>query len=196
MPYSIAIPVDGQKARADTYGVPVRDAILDLDLRVSQAEVEQQRVLARGRRTTQKTGITNTETGFLRLDDIPVLAGYMYRLSTSGINTDPTSGTPSADETFSLRSRVEFNAAPGVDATTASQMLGQSRQAVNSATQGPVFGLQTFYYASADGYISVLFSGVRQSGVCTYAVFADGSNPIDCTVEYAGVDPGDTAVVL
>lgn len=196
-PYTnIILPVDGQPADADTFGIPVREAIFDLDSRLGQAETEQQRVLARGRRDTAKGGITTTETGIIRLDDIPVTAGYMYRVSSSGINADITSAGPAAsDETFAFVCRVNYSATVGGPvATTASGSLGRIRFPVNSITQGPIIPLTTFYYASADGWISVLISGLRQSGSQTYQVFADGSNPIDLTVEYAGVDPGDTGV--
>jgi hypothetical protein len=197
MPYTIAVPVDGQRAFAGTFGIPVRDAILDLDTRVSQAEVEQQRVLARGQRITSKTNITTTEVGILRVDDIPVVAGYMYRISSGGINADITSAGPAAaDETFSFFCRAAFSATTGTAATTSSPSIGKIRFPVNSISQGPIIPLTVFYYASTDGYISVLISGIRQSGTQTFQAFADASNPIDLTVEYAGVDPGDTGVDL
>ncbi len=191
-PYTdIVLAVDGQPARADTFGVPVRASILALDARVSQAETEQQRVIARGRRITAKTGITTTEVGIIRLDNIPVVSGYMYRIGSSGINADITSAGPAAsDETFTFVCRAEL----GATATTASASLGRIRFTVNSISQGPIIPMTTFYYAGATGTLSVLITGFRQSGTQTYQAFADASNPIDLTVEYAGVDPGDTGV--
>lgn len=193
-PYTdIVVPVDGQAARAATFGIPVRSSILLLDSRITQAETEQQRVVKRGRRDTAKTGITTTETGVLRVDDIPVVSGYMYRISTSGANFDVTSGTIAADETFSMNCRAEFG---GSAATTASTTIGKIRLPVNSVSQGPIVPMMVFYYATASGMLSVLLTGLRQSGACTYQVFADATTPLDLTIEYAGVDPGDTGVDL
>lgn len=196
VPYNIVAPVDGQEASASLFGIPVRTAILDLDARVSQAEVEQQRVLARGRRTSDKTGIGTTELGVLRIDNIPVLSGYMYRISTSSINMDIDPNATPAGEIQTAVLRVAFSATTGTSATTASDEIGRIRLDIANQSQGPIANAQGFYFAASTGYISVLLSSVRQAGSNTLKIAASATVPLDLTVEYAGVDPGDTGVIL
>lgn len=194
----IQIPISGQPVSSSLFGVKVREAILDLDARTNIQEISQQKVLARGRRTTAKTGITNTEVGLLRLDNVPVLAGYMYRISSGPVNMDinPNSTGVAADS-FSLQYRVQFSSTyPGTPAVNTSSFLGRIRVTVIDEAQGPVLPGQVFYYADTDGWCSFWLGGVRSGGSKTYQVFADASNPLDLTVEFAGEDPGDTGVIL
>lgn len=194
----IQVPISGQPASSSLFGHKVREAIIDLDARMGIQEVSQQKVLARGRRTTPKTGITNTELGLLRLDDVPVLAGYMYRISSGPVNIDinPNVAAVKADS-FALQYRVQFSATfPGTPAVNASSFLGRMRISVTDEGQGPVLPGQVFYYADTDGWCSFWLGGVRAGGSATWQVYADASNPLDLTVEFAGEDPGDTGVIL
>jgi hypothetical protein len=194
---AIGVPVSGQPVSSSLFGVAVRNAILDIDARLLKAEVDQQRVLARGRRTTASSSITTAEIGVMRLDNIPVVAGYMYRISTSAINFDIT-GSTAGGEVIAAIIRAEFSATlPAAGATNTSAMLGQTRtNTITDTTNGPILPVSVFYYASTTGYISVRLSASRPSGANACQLFANASNPIDMVIEYAGVDPGDTAVII
>ncbi len=58
---SIAVPVDGQKISVDTYGIPVRDAIRDLDIRMSLREAAE--LLPESVSAANMTNTTGTFSG-------------------------------------------------------------------------------------------------------------------------------------
>ena len=196
MVYGIVNPTGGQNVSASQFGQKVKAAIDDLDLRVSSVEGNQQRVLKRGRRITDRTGIATTEVGILRVDNCPVLAGTMYRISTSSINLDIDPNTTPAGEVQTAILRVAYSATTGTLATTTSPEIGRIRMNLADASQGPVLPAQGFYFAAADGYISVILTSFRQAGSATLKIAASSTVPLDLTIEYAGDDPGDTGVVL
>jgi hypothetical protein len=139
-----------------------------------------------------------TEVGVIRLDDVPVLAGYMYRISSGPVNLDinPNVAAVKADS-FALQYRVQYSATfPGTPAVNTSAFLGRIRISVTDEAQGPVLPGQVFYYATADGYASFWLGAARVSGAATWQVYADAGNPLDLTVEFAGGDPGDTGVIM
>jgi hypothetical protein len=198
----IGIAVHGQRASASLFGNRVRDAIIDIDRRLSIQEVSQQKVLGRGSRITSKNSSGTTEVPMLRIDDIPVIADYMYRISTGSIGIDiggsnPVTTTSGQWPIGDYVLRAQFNASPGTAATTSSASLNRSRQYVLDVSQGPIFNVQSFYYATADGYISILLSGQKQGAYASNLTFyADINNPMHLTCEFAGEDPGDTGVAL
>lgn len=191
-PYVITPPVLGQPVPPVGFGVAVKEAIEDLDARAGALETGAQSVVARGRRITSSGTITTTETGVLRLDNIPVQAGKIYRISTSGINMDTTV----AGDVAACRFRLAFGVAPGNLSSTSAAQIGQLRLAQDNAAQSNIAPGQAFYVATADGYISVLMSVVRMAGTGNIVVFASGSEILDLTVEYGGDDPGDTGVEI
>ncbi len=190
-PYTIAIPVPGQPISSSLFGIPVRDAINDIDSRVATIEANTQKLIKRARRTTAKGPIT-TESPYLRLDNIPVIAGGAYRIMTSNINLD-SSGT---NDAMAARLRVAFSATPGTLATTSSTQFGATRNIMDFPGQSNLIPISAFYFASASGYISILVTGARNTGTGTFQFFASSAEPFDLTVEYAGADPGDTGVLL
>lgn len=191
-PYVITPPVYGQPVPPVGFGQAVKNAIEDLDVRASALETGAQALVARGRRTTSSGAITTTETGILRLDNIPVQAGKIYRISTSGINMDASV----ADDVATTRFRIAFGVAPGNLSSTSAQQFGQLRLAQDNAAQSNITPGQCFYVATADGYISVLMSTVRIAGSGSIVVFCSATEILDLTVEYSGDDPGDTGVVI
>lgn len=189
---NIIVPIGGQPASSSQFGVPVRDAIRNLDVRVSGLETQNQRIVKRGRRTTASIGtITTTEIPFLRVDNVPVINGGIYRISTSNINMDAS--VP--NDVGSVRCRIATGAL-NTQATIASTQIAQLRSTQDDAANSNVLALQTFYVASADTYLSVLLSCIRIAGTGNFQVFCSGTEILDLTVEYAGVDPGNTAVIL
>lgn len=192
-PYVITPPVMGQPIPPVGFGVAVKTAIEDLDARSSVLETGAQAVVARGRRVTSTAAITTTEVGVLRIDNIPVQAGKIYRISTSNINMDGSV----ANDIATCRFRLGFGVAPGTIATTASTFLGYIRVVQDDASQSNVVSAQTFYVATQDGYISVMLTCVRQGGTGNIVVFCStGADSLDLTVEYGGDDPGDTGVTI
>lgn len=191
-PYTIAVPVSGQPISSSLFGIPVRDAINDLHTRTALIEANTQKMVKRGRRVTAKTGITTTETGVLRVDDVPVIAGGAYRIMTSNLNLDSTV----ANDSLTARMRVLFSASTGSPATTASPQIASMRNTQDKTTYSNLIPLSGFYFPGSSGFISVLISGVRADGTGTMQFFASAGEPLDLTIEYAGADPGDTGVIL
>jgi hypothetical protein len=187
----IGTPVSGQPISVSQFGVPVRNAINDLDDRVSPLEVQSQRIVARGRRNTSTGNVTTTETGVLRIDNIPVIAGGSYRISTSNMNLDGSVD----NDVGTARIRVATGAF-GTTATIASTLIGYLRNTIDSAANSNVLNLQAFYFPSSDTYLSVLLSIIRQGGSGNIIIFGSASDLLDLTVEYSGADPGDTGVII
>lgn len=192
MTYTITTPVQGQPIPSAGFGKAVRDAILDLDTRVSALETAAQVVLKRGRRTTATGNVTTTETGFLRIDNIPVVAGGIYQFTTTNMNVDTTVSNDISD----VRCRVAYSASTGTAATTSSTQIAHFRNTIDDASQSNVLPLNGFYIATADGYISLLLSVVRVTGTGNIVVFCSGSEILDFVVQFGGTDPGDTGVVI
>jgi hypothetical protein len=195
----IQIPVQGQNVSAQQFGVHVRDSILDLDRRMDVQEVSQQRILGRVSRTTAKTGLTTTPVGVLRIDNIPVLVGYMYRISSGSIAWDADGTLTYPGAIYQSQLHVEFNASPGVPATTSSVPINRTRGYITDPTVGPIVNISDFYVPAADGYISILLSAMRFAGGATptgMQVYADANNPLTLTVEFSGNDPGTGSGVV
>lgn len=191
-PYSIATPIQGQPASAALFGLAVKNAINDLDARVSAVEGSQQLLIKRTRRTTVTGLVTTTETPFLRLDNIPVQAGKVYQINVTNINIDTTVSNDIGD----CRLRVAYAATTGTLATIASSQIAHFRNTIDDATQSNVGQLGAFYIATADGYTSMLLSIQRVSGTGNLVVFCSTTEILDFVVQFGGPDPGDTGVVL
>lgn len=192
---SIQIPVQGQPVSSSLHGVRVRNAILDLDTRVTGVEIDQQAIVARGRRITAKTvasGSAGTEFGYMRIDNIPVKANSAYRIMTSGINMD----TDVANDIEWAKMRIAFDVVPGTTAGLSSPPSGSVRLVQPNISQSQIAPMSVFYYASADGYISVLVTGQRIVGTGSLVFYASSTEPFDLTIEYAGPTPPDTSFNL
>lgn len=192
MPYTIATPVQGQPISSGAFGIPVKNAIDDMDLRVAALETGQQAFIARARRITASGNVTTTETGVLRVDNVLVKAGSIIQVQTGPLNLD----TDVAETVATARLRVAYSATTGTTATTSSGLIGTYRANQENASQSNVGTFNGFYIVAADGYISVLLSILRQAGTGNIVAFADASNPIDLVVQFGGADPGDTGVVI
>jgi len=149
------------------------------------------RVVARARRTTAKTPIT-TESGFLRLDDIPVISGRTYEICTSPLTLDSSVD----NEVGVARIRAVQSASVGTPATTSSTQLGQMREFQDANANADLNTIQVYYYPVADGFLSVLLSAARITALGTFQFFASATEPCDLIVRQLGTDPGDTGVSL
>jgi len=188
-PYVITPPVQGQPIPSVGFGIAVKNAITDLDARASAVEGSQQLVIARARRTTSTAGVTTTETGVLRIDNIPMKAGRLYQISTGPINMDG-----SVDNDIG---KVGIRLSTSGAATTASTLIGYMRQTTDSAAQSNVVNVNAWYLSPTDATVSIILTLVRQTGTGSFIIFCSASGDIlDFVVQYAGVDPGDTGVVL
>lgn len=156
------------------------DRILASDFRIGQ--------VARAQRTTTTGTITTTETGVLRIDNIPVFNGRAYRLSCSNINVD----TSVANDIAS----VVIHYSTSGTATTASSIMGTLRTTIDDATNSNILALTCYYYPSADATLSVLLSCVRTAGTGNIIVFCSGSQILDMVLMDEGVAPANTGVVL
>lgn len=191
-PYTITLPVKGQPIPSAGFGIAVRNAILDLDARVSKVESGQQSVVARTRRTTSTGTITTTETGVLRIDNIPVKAGSIYQLNTSNINIDTSVDNDVGD----ARIRIAYSATTGTLATTSSAQIGHFRNTIDNLAQSNTVPINCFYLATADGYVSIILTLQRIAGTGNLIVFCAGNEILDFVVQFGGADPGDTGVIL
>lgn len=150
------------------------------------------RVVKRGRRTTTTGTITTTETGVLRVDDIPVFAGRAYMIKTSNVNLD----TSVANDIADARIRVTQNASTGTAATTSSSQIGHFRNYIDDASQSNVNDITAFWFPSTDGYLSVLLTCQRVTGSGNIVVFCSSAEILDLVIFDMGDDPGDTGVVI
>lgn len=193
---SIQVPVPGQPISSSLYGIRVRDAIINLDTRATTIETQAQAIIARGRRITQKLNadatVSATEVSYFRLDNVPVRAGTAYRIMTSGINLDSSVGS----DVMIARLRIQYSATTGTVATTSSTQSGEMRTGQINSAQSDVVPMSAFYYATATGFISLLLTHQRVAGTGVTQWYASATEMMDLTVEYAGIDPGDTGVSL
>ena len=192
MAYTITLPVKNQPIPSAGFGIAVRNAILDLDTRVSKLEQNAQSVVARTRRTTSTGTITTTETGVLRIDNIPVKAGNIYQLNTGNINID----TSVANDVGDARIRIAYAAGTGTLATTASAQIGHMRNTIDDISFSNTIPINTFYLATADGYVSIILTLQRMAGSGNLIIFCAGNEILDFVVQFGGADPGDTGVIL
>ncbi len=149
-------------------------------------------VIARGYRITSSSG-TTTDVGVLRLDDIPIFEGRLYRaqMATSCIFN-------SAVANDLIEGRFYYSLTG--PATTASTLFGtlsiETRTASGAQyTDGTCAFLPSPVATGAgSATMSVLFSILRTAGTGTINISASASYPIHMIVEDMGPDPGDTGV--
>jgi len=185
---AIEATVDSIDDRVDT----AEATLVSLDTRLDTAEADlvtrPRGVIKRGRRTTATGAITTTETGVLRIDNIPVVAGRLYRISTTNINMDGSV----ANDIGACRIRVSTAGA----ATTASTQIANIRQTIDDPTNSNIVPENCFYVPGSSGTLSVLLSAVRVAGTGNVVVFCSGTDILDMVITDEGVDPGDTGVVI
>lgn len=184
---NISNPAQGNVAvTRDTSGVYIYNGS-SWDLMTTAADAKKG-IIARARRTSSTGNVTNTETGVLRLDSIPVVAGRAYRISTSNINIDGSVDNDVAE----LKLRINTAGT----ATTSSTQIGGLRNTIDSAAQSNKHTLDAFYYPGSNQTISLLLSLVRVTGTGNVIIFGSSVEIMDFTVTDLGVAPADTGVIL
>lgn len=147
------------------------------------------KIVRRARRVTNSTG-TTTEIGVERLDDIPILAGRCYEISTTTLIIDGTS------DGGQIAAHIRYTT-DGSTPTTASPIIPggntQFRQAANAVTESAA-PICTTYTPVADETLSLLLTVRNFAGGGTVAMAADSINIIEMRVKDLGPDPGDTGV--
>jgi hypothetical protein len=137
------------------------------------------------RRTSAITGVTTTETGYVRVDNVPMRDGYTYLVILPVVNV-----VPSAVDNVG---RVNIRANASGTATTSSLIIGSCREgnatSASFTNYGPAIG---FYRSTADGSLSVLVSIVRQSGAGSVGIFASSTDPFDILVYELGASIADS----
>lgn len=149
------------------------------------------RLVARGQRTTSGSTFTTTETGFFRLDDVPVYHGKVYMLETSNMNAD----TNTANDVIDVKCRVKYGATAGGTAGITDTQIGHLRVKQSETTFSDVLSLNAAYIPSADGYASFLLAGQRVAGSGTEGM-AFGSGAFLDVFVWEADDPGDTGVSI
>lgn len=144
-------------------------------------------IIARGRRTTSSTASTGTEVGVIRLDDIPVTGGLLYRVASNGLHFDTT---VAADVSVA---RVRYTTDGSTPSTASTILPGALAYALQGNASWPETALiDTFYAPAADETLSLLLTVNRVAGSGSCLIFADTDHTIDLWVESLGTDPGDT----
>lgn len=148
------------------------------------------RIIGWGQRNTGSS-LTATEVGVLRLDNLIIKAGDIYRFWTSPLlfRTDTAGGNPVANLRISTS---------GV-ATTASTQLTQAYDIVGTTPANANMmtkGINFLYQSASDQSASLLLSIARFSGTGNVLINAGASIPIQLVAEWIGADPGNTGVAL
>lgn len=143
------------------------------------------------------SGVTTTETGFIRIDGIAIRNGYHYRIECPQVNITSSAVSTSAAPIIGV-ANLRFNTAG--NATTSSSRLPYGafyRNTQSISTSGTVvMGVSGMYHASADGTMSVLLSVVRDGASSTGSVglFASAANPCPMFVYEVGLYPATSGV--
>lgn len=150
--------------------------------------VDRKGIVAWVARTTPTGLFTTTETGVVRIDNIPVYAGRAYEIATSGANLDTTVD----NDVAAARIRISTSGA----ATTASTQIGQMRNTADNNFYSNVIPMQCFYFPGSDQTLSVLLSAVRLSGSGNISFFCSGVEILHLVVRDIGPAPAASGVVL
>ena len=139
-------------------------------------------LIAYGQRTTDKT-YTGTEVGVIRLDNVSMLAGYRYWITTSNLRLNVTSGETG-------HCNLRYNT--GGTATTSSTVLTAASGNANSAftpVQSPIISCTL---APGAATVSILLCLSRSGGSNNVTMTGSSTQPIELYVWCAGPDPGDS----
>ncbi|WP_427422653.1 hypothetical protein [Lysinibacillus fusiformis] len=149
-------------------------------------------VIARGRRITSSSAATGTTAvAVLRIDNVPLEAGRLYRVHTSSLLPD---GTTSTDV---CRVQIHYNSS-GTATTASGLMLGAVQEMqIGNVTNSSGMDIETTYAPSANETGSFLLAFRLVQGTGSTILFADGTTiTIDIYITDCGVDPGDTGTDL
>lgn len=139
-------------------------------------------LIKRGNRASSSSTTTTTEIGVLRVDDIPIMSGVVYLISTS-----PVYLLGNTNDTISLRARVSTTGA----AVTTDTQVGNALQLKTDSGQPPSSVFMAHYTAGTTGNLSVLVTVQRTSGSGNAQTF----DAFDLYISaFALADPGDSGI--
>lgn len=149
-------------------------------------------VIARGLRITSSSG-TTTEVGVLRIDDIPIFEGRLYRVAMA---TSCIYNSTAANDLMEGRFYYSLTGAAVVGTNLFGTLSIETRTASGAQYTDGTMALLPSPVAVGDGTgtLSVLFAILRTAGAGTISMPASANYPIHMVVEDMGVDPGDTGV--
>jgi hypothetical protein len=146
-------------------------------------------LIARYSRASAISGITTTETGYMRIDAIDVRAGYRYLVHLPRVNV-------SVDATGRI-GRPRLRAAFAGTATVASDLIGETRiSQPTDASQTNLCELSGFYDATSSGSLSVIVTIVRSSGAGSVGLYASAGEPCWMYVTELGVTPASSGTSI
>lgn len=184
-PYSIVTPVQGQPISSSLFGLAVKNAITDLDARVSALEGTAPGLVAIHTRTTTSTTVaSSTEVGLIRMDNIAVRAGYAYEVVMNRVAMTPS--------VTGLVGFARIRVAQGATATTASTPIGYLRMAQATSTSqtntGAMIGV---FNATADSTLSVLVTLALVAGAGTVQLHSSAAEASTLHVKLIGPSVAD-----
>lgn len=154
---------------------------------VSDVATSGRGAIARGLRITNSS-TTTTEVGVLRIDNIPVFEGRLYRvwLATSVIFFSTV-----ANDLLEGRFYYSLTGLATIGVNLFGTISIESRTAGGAQYTD---GTGAFLPSPGTGTMSVLFTVLRTAGTGTISVQASANYPVHLVVEDIGPDPGDTGV--
>lgn len=140
-------------------------------------------IIARAERTTSSSTTTGTG-GVLRIDDVPLTSGRTYRVTTSPLNGDSSTGTDD------VRALIKFTA-DGSTPSTGSTTLPESSVGgdVNGggANSWSIPIIAHYQPSGGDELFSGLLCVTRTSGSGNAYIFADSTQRMQMVIEDLGV---------
>lgn len=145
------------------------------------------RIIAYGQRLSSTTP-TGSEHGVLRLDDVPVIGGRLYRIKGKGQGDVATNGD-------TIRWNLRYTE-DGSTPTTASTILELDQGDVPDAAISETNFVERLYAPASSLNFSVLLTIARPVGVSNFSAVGAVDQTIELTIEDLGEDPGDTGTEI
>jgi hypothetical protein len=145
-------------------------------------------IVRRGSRATDSTA-TSAEIGVLRVDNIPILANYLYKIWTSPLFLI---GSVTTD----VNSVLLRTSSSGVATTASTQLCLAQDQTANTTHPPAISSLVMPYSSGSNQTLSVLLSVSRMAGGSGTVKIGAAVGTIELVIECLGLDPGDSGVDL
>lgn len=141
-------------------------------------------IIYRAKRSAAESGIT-TENGTIRLDNVSVVSGRAYRITT---------GTGQYFSTVNEAAQITlfFHVNTAGTATTGSPSLAVGRIVTQAGTGGGAGELEFHYYAASNQTLSILLSVARTVGTGTVTAAGPDGLGAEIVVEDLGFTVSNT----
>ncbi|GGM53148.1 hypothetical protein ACFFX1_55045 [Dactylosporangium sucinum] len=143
-------------------------------------------IIKRHNRTTASS-TTTTEVGVVRIDNVPVSVGRLYRIWTSAVIFNSTVANDLID------ARIRVNLA-GTATTSSTQLGGLVENAHSAGSSQKTKAFTVPWVPGSSGNASVLLSVARSLGTGNVNLIGQAGYPIDLVIEDCGLDPGASGV--